>query len=238
MHLRSPRRPGAGSGGARPMPEIAAIMPCRGRAEQTVRNVRRLLKTAGPCDWRLICVVDGDPDVLAALAPLRPDVDLIPSAADATERVGYWRALAVGTGHISDAPLLCSLANDVLGGAQWLTKGLAAYRARFGSGDGLMGFSDGIHGPELATHFLIGRALLARYGGWPVWYRHNGGDRELSERAQQDGCYGKAPWAVLFHDHWLLGAPHDDVYAQNTATMQQDRALFQQRKAAGWPAIS
>lgn len=213
------------------MPEIAGIMPCRGRSAQTVRNAQRLLATAGHADWELICVCDDDVATAQALEQSALSVRVLTAP-----RGGYWRALQRATA-ASDAPLLAMLANDLLGGQDWLARGLAAYRARFGAGDGLMGFNDGIHGPALATHFLISRGLLARYGGWPVWYHHNCGDRELSERAQHDGCYGKAPWAVLYHDHWLLGAPHDEVYAANSATLARDRELFAARKAAGWPPV-
>ena len=35
---------------------IAAIMPVRGRAEQIVRNVKRLLATAGNVEWSMTCI--------------------------------------------------------------------------------------------------------------------------------------------------------------------------------------
>jgi GT2 family glycosyltransferase len=80
---------------------------------------------------------------------------------------------------------------------------------------------------------LIHRDLLASFGGWPVWYHHNFGDTELCLRAQQAGRYGKAAWAVLFHDHVFFGAPDDAVYAEGRSRAHEDEALFQQRRAAG-----
>lgn len=218
---------------------IAAIMPCWGRAEQTVRNVTRLLTTAGRVEWQLICAVDGDLNVMAML-------DNILKAGDKPDNLfwrfiesehgrnaGYWYALQNVT-ELSDATHFVNLANDLLPGRDWLARGLAAYRARFGEGDGLMGFNDGIHGPELSPHFLISRALLERYGGWPVQYRHNFGDMELCRRAQADGCYGKAAWAVLYHDHPITGGAHDAIYAAGDASQERDRALYEQRRANGW----
>lgn len=211
---------------------IAAIMPCRGRVSQTVRNVKRLIATAGRVEWRLICIGgEIERDVLiacsAAGAKVRHILDV--------QALTYWQALAEET-ELTDAPLLCNLANDLLPGRDWLSRGLAAYRARFGEGDGLMGFNDGIHGPDLSPHFLISRGLLDRYGGWPTAYTHNFGDLELCRRAQADGMYGKAAWACLYHDHPLNGADYDDVYAAGDQASETDRQLYERRKMNGWRA--
>lgn len=210
---------------------IAAILPCRGRAEQTVANVKRVLAMAGRVEWQLWCVVSNlhsPMSMTAALEDLGAYLVWLPEFT-------YWEALAFTTNRIDiGSPLLCGLANDLLPGRDWLERGLASYRARFGEGEGLMGFNDGLHGPELSPHFLISRKLLDRYGGWPVHYKHNWGDTELNLRAQQDGLYGKSAWSVLYHNHPFLGAEGDSVYDEGLATFDQDRALFQQRKAAGW----
>lgn len=211
--------------------DVAAIMPCRGRVRQTVANVKRLLATAGDVKWQFWCVVDHDPAVHDALSHITdPRLNLMLTDTQG----GYWRALHMATVN-ADAPLLCNLANDLIPGRHWLARGVAAYRARFGDGDGLMGFNDGLHGPEHSSHFLISRQLLARYGGWPVWYRHNFGDTEICRRAQQDGLYGKAPWATLFHDHLENGAADDAVYQEGRAHYAEDAALFEERRRAGWP---
>lgn len=212
---------------------IAAIMPCRGRAEQTVRNVRRLLATAGRVDWQLICMADDDPVVYSALEQADLPIKLL----QASIHRGYWHV--VNAADVAyKMPLIANLANDLLPGRDWLARCYAAYRARFGDGDGLMGFNDGIHGPDLSPHFLISRNLLDRYGGWPVWYRHNYGDAELCERAKADGCYGKAPWAVLYHDHPINGAAHDSVYSEGSASQDADGTLFFNRRRQAWPRVS
>lgn len=202
--------------------DVIAIMPCRGRAAQTVETVRRMLATAGTGER-------------ASLWCVGSDVPAVVTGALCLEVPGltYWEALAYATDR-ADAPLIATLANDLLPGRDWLARGVAAYRARFGEGDGLMGFNDGLHGPEHSPHFLISRGLLDRFGGWPTHYRHNFGDTELCQRAQQAGCYGKAPWAVLYHNHLESGAADDAVYAAGRATYAQDAGLFEQRRRRGW----
>lgn len=210
---------------------VAAIIPCRGRSEQTVANVKRLLATAGYNDWSLTCI-GGDEEREALIACSRAGAK-VRHVLDAPQ-LTYWEALRFETDH-TDARLLVNLANDLLPGRHWLARSVTAYRARFGDGDGLMGFNDGLHGPEHSPHFLISRGLLERYGGWPVHYQHNFGDTELCRRAQQDGCYGKAAWAVLYHDHLENGAADDEIYRAGRATYEQDARLFEERRRLGWP---
>lgn len=219
---------------------VAAILPCRGRPEQTVRNVKRLLATAGYDDWRLTCVGgDAERETLLACAAAGAHVRHLLE----TPRLTYWQALAFETEfYATDGdlapPLLCGLANDLIPGQHWLARGVAAYREAFGEGDGLLGFNGDSHGLGHSCHFLISRALLARYGGWPVWYDHAFGDTELCQRATADGVYAKAPWALLFHDHPYFGGTDDAVYAEGRAQAHRDQALYEQRRAAGWPTIS
>lgn len=215
------------------MTRVAAILPCRGRPEQTVRNVRRLLATAGAVDWTLYCVVSNihDPGLGSALGDTGAAIAWLP-------QFTYWQALAFVTQRIAtDAPLLASLANDLIPVGPWLQRAVEAYDATFRGGDGLLGFNGDGHPAAHSCHFLIGRALLARYGGWPVWYQHNFGDTELCQRAQVDRCYAKALWAILAHDHPYFGGQDDAVYQEGRAASARDEALYHERKARGWPPV-
>jgi hypothetical protein len=211
---------------------IAAIMPCRGRAEQTVTNLRRMIATAGPVEYQLICVVDRDPVVLRSLA----DADL-PVWSIKSARPGYWHALKQATDYWPEFAFVANLANDLLPGQYWLTRAFAAYRQTFGDGPGMIGFNDGHHEVDHSCHMLISRSLLERYGGWPVWYNHTYGDTELCARAIEDGVYAKAPWATLFHDHPYFGGQDDGVYAEGRAGVDRDARLYVERRQAGWPLI-
>lgn len=210
---------------------IAAIMPCLGRPEQTVRNVERLLATAG-AEFQLICVADGD--VALGLHLEAADIPVIWSQV----RRGYWHSLVSGT-LASDATHLIGLANDLWACDDWLRLAIEEYQQHFGNGDGLLGFAGDGHGPQHSCHFLISRALLERYGGWPVWYSHNFGDAELCARAQADRLYAKAERAYLEHCHVERGLAADDaVYQAGRANYKKDEALFVERRRLGWPHVS
>lgn len=213
---------------------VAAIMPCRGRAEQTVSNVKRLLATAGYETWKLICIVDRDQDVFHALLAAKTGAHVMMQTQG--DMTGYWWSLQNAT-HNTDAPLLVNLANDLLPGMHWLRRAIIAHQQTFGTGDGMIGFNGDSHTVEHSCHFLISRGLLERYGGWPTWYQHNFGDTELCQRAIADGLYAKAPWAILFHSHPYFGGQDDTVYAEGRATAQRDEELYKQRRRQGWPAI-
>lgn len=214
---------------------IAAIMPCRGRPEQTVANVKRLLATAGYEDWALFCVVDNDHDVMTFLnRELHDRVGIH----NISPRQGYWRCLASLV--VPEATHFVNLANDLLPGQHWLKRAVDAYHEAFpGENDyGLLGFNGDSHEVGHSCHFLIDRRLLDSFGGWPVWYDHNFGDTELCQRAIELGFYAKAPWAILFHNHVYFGADNDDVvYAEGRKAVSRDEQLYLERKRAGWPTV-
>ena len=212
---------------------IAAILPARGRLPQTQALIPRLVATAG-ISLELIVVVDGEPALAAALAQTCQEAGA--TLLEHPERRGYWQALRTGA-TATDAPLLVNLANDLLPGLHWAARALKAYRARFGSDPALVGFNDGIHTGAHAAHMLVHRALLEGWYGpdlWPLHYAHEYGDTELSQRAISEGRFAVAPFALLYHNHQFVGAQMDTTYQEGWATRQQDRALFERRKAAGW----
>lgn len=210
---------------------VLAIMPCRGRPAQTVANVQRLFATAGYDDWRLTCIgTESERETLIACSRAGAHVRHILDR----ERLTYWQAMQYETSQ-TDAPILCNLANDVLPGQQWLKRALDAFDATFPDGYGMLGFNDGHHQAEHSPHFLIDRDLLTYLGGWPVWYDHNYGDTELCQKAIALEVYAKAPWATLYHDHPYFGGLDDATYVEGRAHVEQDRQLYEYRRAQRWP---
>lgn len=211
--------------------KTALIMPCRGRVEQTVQALSRLLMTAGTNEWELYLVADGDDEVYNRLTELGYN----PSKTDGGP-VGYWKALRQVTRGTTNQ-LIVNLANDLLPGRQWLTRALSAYQKRFGQKHGIIGFNDGIHAGDHAAHFLVHRqVLLSWYGNeyWPVQYKHNFGDTEMVTRGIEQGLFAVAPWAVLYHNHPVTGNGNDAVYNEGGRSWTEDERLFHMRKARKW----
>lgn len=213
---------------------VALVEPCRGRATRTNEQAEELRESAG-MPFEQINVVDGDPEVAQSLL-LQGRVRTILHE----ERQGYWKAMVTGT-HATRAKYLVNLANDLMPGKHWLKRALTVFKSRFEGpdkdGDGVVGFNDGLHEAGHSSHFVINRKYLEKLGGWPVWYDHNFGDTEICARAQAEGKYEKAPYAVLYHRHWITGGKKifDETYAEATRSMDADSRLFELRKNFGWP---
>lgn len=196
-------------------------MPCLSRESETIEAITRLRRTSDYAAWEFTAVVDADNhlhDVIGGMLSPKP--------------VGYWGCLNLAT-QDTTAPLLVNLANDLLPGQSWLARAVSAYRNRFGEGEGVIGFNDGVHAGLHAAHFLISRSLLYRWYGpdyWPLAYQHNFGDTEICMRAQSEKIFAVAPFAVLYHNHPVTGNQTDEVYAKGFSTWQQDQQTFEKRK--------
>jgi hypothetical protein len=114
-----------------------------------------------------------------------------------------------------------------------LGRAVQAFDAHFLDGRGVVGFNDGVWSGQHAAHFLTSKALLGEWYGedyWPVCYRHMYGDTEICERAKAAGRFYVEPYAVLFHNHKLTGAPNDEVYQLGESRWKEDQALFEERR--------
>ena len=209
-------------------------MPAKGRPAQTLESARRLLSTAGVDDaaWLLVIMCDDDPALYDHLRGGLAGKRVI--LHNSTQRLGYWRALAQGASMVGDATHLVNLANDLLPGAGWLAKMLehSQYHAA-----GVAAFNDGINVYGTAAHFCASIDVLRR---WypntlvPLHYDHMFGDAEIAARAEQDHCFSRAPWAVLYHNHAYIGNTLDDIYKLGHAQAYADQAIYERRRANGW----
>lgn len=201
--------------------KVTAIMPCLGRRLETIEAITRLRTTANYGAWEFIAVVDGDRTLHDAIGGMLSE-----------KSIGYWGCLKLATQETT-APLIVNLANDLLPGREWLMRAVAAYRNRYGEGEGVIGFNDGVHAGATAAHFLVSRSLLHRWYGkdyWPLAYQHNFGDSEICERAKAEQLFAVAPFAVLYHNHPATGGQNDAVYAKGFSTWQADQQTFEKRK--------
>lgn len=213
---------------------VQVVMPVRGRQEQTLTAMRRLINTA--TYQAKYVAVSGSEDVktLEMLAGLY-DVKAFKAE---SPTLTYWQALQSATLYEPDHTLIVTVANDVLPVIHWLRNAINIYSSR--SDDPVIGFNgDGYmpdeNGYAHSCHFMISARRVRRYGGWPIWYQHNFGDTEIIARAHEEGAYVKAPYAILYHDHpGVAGASMDDVYRIGAAGFENDRKLFVKRRNNQW----
>lgn len=216
------------------MHHVVAILPCRGREEQTRECVRRLLATVNiPHDtnWKLVLVSGTeDEQIVTSIANEFNVYGLV----EQEERLSYWTALQRASTDYKGTHY-AMLANDLIPAVNWLSQAMNKLLSVFPDGNGIVGFNGDGHGDSHSAHFIISQQLLDQFGGWPVWYNHNFGDTEFCIRAQEMGRYVKAPYAILFHNHpWISGQDDDEVYQAGRLRFRADEELFRIRRMQQW----
>lgn len=214
---------------------IVVVMPIRGRTTQTVDAFRRLWATANvPAQYIAVGGRD-DMDTINAAAELNHVQPLIADV----PRLSYWGALSMATQAVSDDTLVATVANDLLPVVGWLSRAKRdfEYYSRVNR-DAVIGFNGDGYGDEHACHFLLPMRVIRRFGGWPVWYDHNFGDNEIVTRAKQESIWYKSPYAILYHNHPMIGAAqnYDATYEEGSLLFSRDGNLFERRKATNWTA--
>jgi hypothetical protein len=211
------------------------VMPVRGRLAQTVEAFRRLWATANtPAAYIAVGGRDDYATITAAgeLPYVQPLIADVP-------RLSYWGALSMATRGLDDNALVATVANDLLPVVGWLSRAYRDYEYHTRvSRDAVVGFNGDGYGDEHACHFLIPMRVIRRYG-WPTWYDHNFGDNEIVTRAKQDGIWYKSPYAILYHNHPMIGAAqnYDATYEEGSLMFSRDGNLFERRKASNWTAL-
>jgi hypothetical protein len=219
---------------------IAAILPAKGRIDQTLALIPRLTSTAGISldAWRLIVVIDDDPELFTALSTSYPTLSHI----NQRTRRGYWQCMRDAVRSFPATRYVVNLANDLLPGRDWLRRALEVQKLhRIGSRDPVVGFNDGIAtGSTHASHFLAPLELLNHWYGaeyFPTCYDHMFGDTEICRRAVNARRLVPAPYAVLYHNHAYVAAKIDDIYRLGHKHAERDQFLFEWRNSHGWPRI-
>jgi hypothetical protein len=104
----------------------------------------------------------------------------------------------------------------------------------------MVGFNDMSPNAEgRGTHYMVSRSYAVdKWGGVMICplYDHNYTDWEAQKRAEADGVYLWARDAHVEHEHfdWDKNL-WDDTYAITRAKLDEDRALYERREAAGFP---
>ena len=136
----------------------------------------------------------------------------------------------------STGAVIAVMADDLICWDHWLTNCLALLDDR----GGFVGFNDlYTDGNVYAAHFVVSRSFLRDVMGgvlFPPQYYCWWCDREISDKAQMAGRYVWAQNALVEHAHYSFGkAQIDRTYAEALPYHEQDRLLYQARKAANFP---
>jgi hypothetical protein len=202
---------------------LYAVLPCHKRLEQTEALVPRLRAMAG-LPITVIAVAGQESAVVVRACASVGARGVIATQ----ERLSYWQAMDLATRELPDEAVVANVANDVLPMWRWFQ--IAQQRL----GNSLVvGFNGDGHDVNHACHFLTSMHYIRSLGGWPTWYKHNYGDTEICARAIEQRTFYKEPWAVLYHNHVVMGNQPDEAHA-DIPPDDHDRRLFRQRREAGW----
>lgn len=202
-------------------------MPIRGRKQQTIDAMKRMITVAGyPANYIAVSGIE-DVETTLEVSTQTGAKPLVSSSPKLT----YWQALNEATKTLRDDALVVNVANDVLPCSNWLNRAMQTYQAH---GDKLVGFNgDGYI--DHACHFMISMRYLRELGGYPIWYYHNFGDTELCTRAREQNKFIKSEYAILFHNHPIVsGAQSDTTYDEGSSTFAADQVMFNRRRSAQW----
>lgn len=214
--------------------QVVAILPCRGRKEQTLDCVKRLLATdkmKHGVDWQLVLVSGSDDEEVVTEVATAANVHGVISE---RPRLSYWEALQEATNMFKANFYVC-LANDLLPAVQWLSSSMHKMHTTFADSHGVVGYNGDGHGDNHACHFMISSTMLDEFGGWPIWYHHNFGDTEICMRAREKGRFVKSPYSILFHNHpWISAQKDDAVYEFGRSKFHDDEVIFVRRRGNQW----
>jgi hypothetical protein len=103
--------------------------------------------------------------------------------------------------------------------------------------DGVLWYNDGHAGAKLDTLCILGRKYYERFGYvYHPSYRSLWCDNEFMQVAQRLGRITYNPRVIIEHRHPIwTGAPRDALLKHNESFNGQDKALYESRRAAGFP---
>jgi hypothetical protein len=192
----------------------------------TVELIPRLIQTAGMKVQIITVGGQESADVVQATASAGA-YGIIAKA----ERLTYWQAMDLATRKLPDTAVVANVANDVLPVWRWFNHAYESLRES--DLDGVIGFNGDGHDAMHACHFMTTMRYIRSLGGWPVWYRHNFGDTEICYRAVEEKKFYKHPWAILYHNHPVMGRSIDEAHKDIPAS-DIDHKTFMHRRRNGW----
>lgn len=209
---------------------ISLLHPSRGRPQKSFENSKEWIDKAG-CDVELIVSCDkSDPAHIQYVSGYSTGTVLIydnESVVDATNKAA----------NEAKGNILVYLSDDFKCPENWGTLVLKEFENEkrpclIKVDDCLQEF----HVPVL-TIPIMNRVLYEKLGYfWYPGYRSMFVDEDLYWTAHKLGALKNCPHLKFAHEHCSIGKSEDDeTYKRSAANWNQGKALFAQRKAAGFP---
>jgi glycosyltransferase involved in cell wall biosynthesis len=188
------------------------------------------LETTAP-DARIVIAADGDDHEAHQIAIERGAKLVICREKRRGPAYAWNEALRIAPNY--DAYVLGS--DDCIFQPGWLE--IATAKLAEIGGSGFVGLRSKKYGhKDLSAFYLMTRDFIVRYHGgvaavphYTSWYI----DAEASGRAQLAGCYTKTDEVLVIHD-WR-GPDGDEAYRIGSERREENKALYEQRRAAGFP---
>lgn len=207
---------------------VAVLLPTRGRVQQAVNCIDRLLDTA-PVD---VFLVTEDPAEKFLGLPDQAGVHFL-SCSDGMWATQKWN-MALKAAARWDAFVLG--ADDLVFGDGWLDETMKLVERGFGC----VSFNDFVtDGNQLGTHYLMTKSFITDFNGGVMvcpHYRSWCLDVETTERAKRAGAYAWASQAMVEHRHvHFKKSSMDATYQRGYLSHQYDQMILAVRQRAGWP---
>lgn len=217
---------------------VAVLIPTTGRAKQMLERVTDLLEQSYPVGdppFVYLAIPENDKKTLAAAEDLPPIRFIVKRPAKTTAVEGWNLAYAAAYADFADWFVLG--ADDIVWHPGWLAAALACAEKNKAQ---VIGLNDGhTNLRHYGAHYMVHRDFIKKHMGGvfiPPAYKSWWFDREICEKAHGLGLYAAAHDATAEHLHPEWGtAEMDDTYELGYPLHDEDRDLYQARKAAGFP---
>ncbi len=215
---------------------LAILLPSAYRPHALARCLASLLESKPFMDMRIVVsLIDDDDESKRLLVDIPCEV--VVRSTDEYQRgavYGWNKCLRYAPGF----DLYVLAADDLVFQPGWLMHALSDLDAL--GGHGLIGLNDmSSDGEVYAAHWLADRQFLIEHNGgvmYPPIYCSWWADREVTDIAQQAGCYRWARAALAEHFNYSFGKSEvDRTYREAMANYDCDRNLYYGRKANRFP---
>jgi hypothetical protein len=217
--------PAAVSSGRR----LLVRMPTRGRPKQALTVLAEYRKLAGT-PIAIEVVVDEDDETMQNAEVLQRLCAL--GCSMSVGRHGS-KIGAVNGGRAGDWDVLLLASDDMVPVVDgYAVKALDAMEQHFPQLDGAVYFNDGYQAANCCTLPIIGRRWYDRFGYvYEPEYTSLFCDQEQTELWKAMGHLAYVDEVIVEHRHWVAGAPKDALYEKNDKYWEQDKAVYENRKA-------